>query len=102
VTQPHLIAIPTTIGLRNGMGGYPRAEKGTVTLVNFGATTLTGLSVLGVPAGGFTIGGVPGPLQPGQAASLNWSFAGGASPPASFRITTDDPQVSATVNLVQQ
>ena len=73
-----------------------------VTLVNFGATTLTGLSVLGVPAGGFTIGAVPGPLQPGQAASLNWSFAGGASPPASFRITTDDPQVSATVNLVQQ
>jgi hypothetical protein len=103
VTQSHLIAIPTTIELRKRGGANPPAATGTVTLVNLGATNFTGLkSVVSSSGSGFTIEGLPGSLQSGEAASLQWSFAGGANPPPSFAIVTDDPKVSATVNLVQQ
>jgi hypothetical protein len=109
VTQTHLIAIPTTIVLRKrgGKGAVAapgvRPARGTVTLINLGVSKLTVLkSDADVPGAVFTVTGLPILLHSGKAATLQWSFTGGANPPPSFTIATDDPQVSATVNLVQQ
>jgi hypothetical protein len=102
VTQSHLIAIPTTVALHKQGGEKHRVVKGVVTLVNLGATNFTRLtSIFGGPEGDFKIEEMPGSLQSGEAASVQWSYAGGANPP-NFTIVTDDPKVSATVNLVQQ
>jgi hypothetical protein len=104
LTQTRLVAIPTTVNLdKNGGGSLASvmANDGTITLVNFGPTPITGLTYAASDPDLTFSPAPPTELNPGEAKSLSWEVEAGIDTPLSCRISsTDDPAVSVTVNFV--